>query len=78
MPGHGVFSCESCEISKNNFFYGSPLLAASAFLSLMTRQNHPDLQNIPNLTYLWFSHPKSLLLPIFGARKLFLVFLLRI
>ena len=27
-----VFSCEFCEISKNNFFYRTPLVAASEFL----------------------------------------------
>ena len=26
-----VFSCEFCEISKNTFFYRTPLLAASEF-----------------------------------------------
>ena len=70
MPGHGVFSCEFCEISKNNFFYGSPPLAASAFLGLMTRQNHPDLENIPNLTYLRFSHHKKLTVTNFWCQKI--------
>ena len=26
-----VFSCEFCEISKNTFFYKTPLVAASGF-----------------------------------------------
>ena len=27
-----VFSCEFCKISKNNFFYRTPLVAASGFI----------------------------------------------
>ena len=77
MPGHGVFSCEFCEISKNNFFYGSPPLAASAFLGLMTRQNHPDLENIPNLTYLRFSHPKKLTVTNFWCQKIIFSLLIK-
>ena len=29
-----LFSCEFCEISKNNFFHRKPLVAAFAFLRL--------------------------------------------
>ena len=33
-----VFSCEFCEISKNTFFYRTPLVAASERLLLLKRK----------------------------------------
>ena len=38
-----VFSCEFCEISRNTFFYRTPLVAASA--------------NLPNGGNFWFFYP---------------------
>ena len=37
-PTH-VFSCEYCEIFKNNFFYKTPLVAASEIFSRATQDN---------------------------------------
>ena len=34
-----VFSCEFCEISKNTFFYKTPLVGASALRSFIIQNN---------------------------------------
>ena len=43
-----VFSCEFCEISKNTFFYGTPLVAASGF-------------NIPGMKIVFFIQMRNFL-----------------
>ena len=37
-----VLSCQFWEISKNTFYYGTPLVAASIFLLFLSRPRHVD------------------------------------
>ena len=41
-----VFSCEFCEISKNTFSYGTPLVAASV---LTTTESSVALESLTNI-----------------------------